>query len=279
VSVDGVTHRKASHSILVYSLTLVVALIMAFPVLWMILLSIRPLGETFLPTLWPTRIDLQAYHRILTNPSLRVPFLNSLLVAGSSTALALALGLPAAYGLSRYRFRGSNAILMFFIGNRMFPPVLLTVSYFFLVTRFKLYDSLFAVILMDTVTTLPFAVWMMRNYLDTVPREMDEAAIVDGTTRMGALLRVVFPVSVPGVAATTVYCFLLAWNEFLFAFTFTRSPEYQVTSIKIASLQGQFWTDWPALLGYSVLFVIPIILLFLVMQRYLVQGLAAGSTK
>lgn len=279
MSVDGVTHRKASHSILVYSLTLVVALIMAFPVLWMILLSIRPLGETFLPTLWPTRIDLQAYHRILTNPSLRVPFLNSLLVAGSSTALALALGLPAAYGLSRYRFRGSNAILMFFIGNRMFPPVLLTVSYFFLVTRFKLYDSLFAVILMDTVTTLPFAVWMMRNYLDTVPREMDEAAIVDGTTRMGALLRVVFPVSVPGVAATTVYCFLLAWNEFLFAFTFTRSPEYQVTSIKIASLQGQFWTDWPALLGYSVLFVIPIILLFLVMQRYLVQGLAAGSTK
>jgi multiple sugar transport system permease protein len=168
---------------------------------------------------------------------------------------------------------------MFIIGNRMFPPVLLTVSYFFLITRVKLYDSLLAVILMDTVITLPFAVWMMRNYFDTVPPELDEAAIVDGTTRLGAMLRVVLPVSTPGMAATAVYCFLLAWNEFLFAFTFTQSEENQVTSIKIASLQGQFWTDWPTLLGYSVLFIIPIVILFLVMQRYLVQGLAAGSTK
>jgi len=272
-------HRRTLRSILVYGVTLLVALIMSFPVFWMISLSLRPLGETFAPTLLPGSIDLQAYRKILTNPSLRIPFLNSMLVAASSTLLALGLGLPTAYGLSRYRFRGSSAVLMFIIGNRMFPPVLLTVSYFFLVTRVGLYDTLLAVILMDTVLTLPFAVWMMRNYFDTVPPELDEAAIVDGTTRLGALLRVVLPVSTPGVAATAVYCFLLAWNEFLFAFTFTQSQENQVTSIKIASLQGQFWTDWPALLGYSVLFIFPIIILFLVMQRYLVQGLAAGSTK
>lgn len=275
----GLKSRKRVRSILVYALTLLVALIMSFPVFWMISLSLRPLGETFVPTLLPSRIELQAYVKILTNPSLRIPFLNSMLVAASSTLLALVLGLPTAYGLSRYRFRGSNAVLMFIIGNKMFPPVLLTVSYFFLVTRVKLYDNLLAVILMDSVITLPFAVWMMRNYFDTVPPELDEAAIVDGTTRVGALLRVVLPVSIPGLAATAVYCFLLAWNEFLFAFTFTQSAENQVTSIKIASLQGQFWTDWPTLLGYSVLFIIPIIILFLVMQRYLVQGLAAGSTK
>lgn len=275
----GLKFRKAFRSILVYALTLLVALVMSFPVFWMISLSLRPLGETFVPTLLPSRIELQAYHKILTNPTLRIPFLNSMLVAASSTLLALVLGLPTAYGLSRYRFRGSNLVLMFIIGNKMFPPVLLTVSYFFLVTRVKLYDSLLAVILMDTVITLPFAVWMMRNYFDTVPPELDEAAIVDGTTRVGALLRVVLPVSTPGMAATAVYCFLLAWNEFLFAFTFTQSQENQVTSIKIASLQGQFWTDWPTLLGYSVLFIIPIVILFLVMQRYLVQGLAAGSTK
>jgi multiple sugar transport system permease protein len=275
----GLKFRKSFQSVLVYTLTLLIALIMSFPVFWMISLSIRPLGETFVPTLLPSGIELQAYIKILTNPSLRIPFANSMLVATSSTLLALVLGLPTAYGLSRYRFRGSNLVLMFIIGNRMFPPVLLTVSYFFLVTRVKLYDSLLAVILMDTVITLPFAVWMMRNYFDTVPPELDEAAIVDGTTRLGALLRVVLPVSTPGMAATAVYCFLLAWNEFLFAFTFTQSEENQVTSIKIASLQGQFWTDWPTLLSYSVLFIIPIVILFLVMQRYLVQGLAAGSTK
>ncbi len=272
-------HRKLFRSALVYVATLLVALIMAFPVFWMISLSIRPLGETFAPTLIPTQIDLQAYVKILTNPSLRIPFVNSMVVATSSMFLALLLGLLTAYGLSRYRFRGSNAVLMFVIGNKMFPPVLLTVSYFYLVTRVKLYDTLLAVILMDTVITLPFAIWMLRNYLDTVPRELDEAAIIDGCTRLGALVRVVLPVSVPGVAATVVYCFLLAWNEFLFAYTFTQSPENQVTSIKIASLQGQFWTDWPTLLGYSVLFTIPILVMFLAMQRYLVQGLAAGSTK
>lgn len=275
----GMKHRKLFRSALVYVATLLVALIMAFPVFWMISLSIRPLGETFAPTLIPTQIDLQAYVKILTNPSLRIPFVNSMVVATSSMFLALLLGLLTAYGLSRYRFRGSNAVLMFVIGNKMFPPVLLTVSYFYLVTRVKLYDTLLAVILMDTVITLPFAIWMLRNYLDTVPRELDEAAIIDGCTRLGALVRVVLPVSVPGVAATVVYCFLLAWNEFLFAYTFTQSPENQVTSIKIASLQGQFWTDWPTLLGYSVLFTIPILVMFLAMQRYLVQGLAAGSTK
>jgi multiple sugar transport system permease protein len=279
VFVFGLKSRKMFRNILVYGLTLLVALIMAFPVFWMISLSLRPLGETFVPTLLPSRIELQAYVKILTNPSLRIPFFNSVLVASSSTFLALTFGLPTAYGLSRYRFHGSNLVLMFIIGNKMFPPVLLTVSYFFLVTRVKLYDNLLAVILMDTVITLPFAVWMMRNYIDTVPPELDEAAIVDGTTRVGALLRVVLPVSTPGLAATAVYCFLLAWNEFLFAFTFTQSPENQVTSIKIAGLQGQYWTDWPTLLGYSVLFIIPIIILFLVTQRYLVQGLAAGSTK
>jgi multiple sugar transport system permease protein len=279
LSTAGFNSRKTIHSALVYTLTLVVALVMAFPVFWIISLSVRPLGQTFVPTLIPAEIDLHAYQKILTNPALRIPLLNSLLVATSSTLLALGLGLPTAYGLSRYRFRGSNLVLMFVIGNKMFPPVLLTVSYFFLVSRVGLYDTLLAVILMDTVITLPFAIWMMRNYFDSVPREVDEAAIVDGTTRLGALVRVVLPVSTPGLTATAVYCFLLAWNEFLFAFTFTQSPENQVTSMKIAGLQGQYWTDWPTMLGYSVLFIIPIIVLFLITQRYLVHGLTAGSTK
>ena len=174
---------------------------------------------------------------------------------------------------------GRNMVLIFIVGNKMFPPVMLTVAYFFLVTRVKLYDTLFAVILMDTVICLPFAIWMMRNYFDAIPRDLDEAAIIDGTTRLGALLRVVLPVSTPGIAATSIYCFLLSWNEFLYAYTFTQSEENQVTSIKIASLQGQFWTDWPTLLGYSVLFTLPIIILFIVTQRYLVQGLTTGSSK
>jgi len=271
--------RKIPEIFLVYTLTLTVALIMVAPVFWMISLSIRPLGETFEPTLLPTNIDLQAYNKILTNPRLRTPFFNSFIVAFFTTLLSLTLALPTAYGLSRYKFRGRNMVLIFIVGNKMFPPVMLTVSYFFLVTRVKIYDTLLAVILMDTVICLPFAIWMMRNYFDAIPRDLDEAAIIDGTTRFGALLRVVLPVSTPGIAATSIYCFLLSWNEFLYAYTFTQSEENQVTSIKIASLQGQFWTDWPTLLGYSVLFTLPIIILFIVTQRYLVQGLTTGSSK
>ena len=125
--------REIPESFLAHTLTLLVAIIMAAPVLWMFSLSIRPLGETFEPTLLPTNIDLQAYNKILTNPRFRTPFFNSLIVAFCSTLLTLTLALPTAYGLSRYKFRGSKMVLLFIVGNKMFPPVMLTVAYFFLV--------------------------------------------------------------------------------------------------------------------------------------------------
>ncbi len=271
--------QKAIQSVLTYAGCVLVALVMASPLYWMVSVSIRPLGETFVPSLLPTAINLRAYVTILTSPVLRMPFMNSLLVASGSTLLALALGLPAGYGLSRYRFRAHSAVMMYTLANKMFPPVLLSVGYFALISRVRLYDTLWGLILMDTVVTLPFALWMMRNYFDTVPPEIDEAAIVDGTTRLGALFRVVLPVSVPGVAATVVYCFLLAWNEFLFAYIFTQSPTRRVIPVLIAGYQGQFYTDYPTLLAFAVLFVIPIVALFVIMQRYLIRGLAAGSIK
>ncbi len=271
--------RKTLPRVLVHISAALAAALMLLPIYWVISLSLRPLGETFVPTLIPREATLAAYQDIFTNVAYLLPFRASLIVASISMLLSLFLGVLAAYGLSRYRFSGRSAVLLFVLSNKMFPPVLLAISYFVLLNRVGLYDSLLGIILTDTVITLPFSLWMMRNYLDTIPRELDEAAIVDGCSRLGALFRVILPVSAPGLAATAVYCFVLAWNEFLFAYTFTSSPNRRVVTIAIMTLLGEFWTDYRALLAFSVLFSIPIMLIFVAMQRYLIRGLTAGTVK
>ncbi len=276
-------HSRNSRNLLrkgaVYILTIFVAIVMGLPILWMISISIRPIGETFSLTLFPTDINLEAYRSIILDPDLRAPFINSLIVGVSTTLLALTLGIPAAYALSRFNLRGKEFMLTYVLSTKMFPPILLTISYFFLVSRIKLYDTLLIVILMDTVIILPFVLWMMYNYFNSIPREVDEAAKIDGASKLLTLLKIIIPISFPGVAATSVYGFLLTWNEFLFAFTFTQSLRNRVVPVTIVAYQGEFSTDYPTLLAFAVLFIIPILVLFVAMQRYMIQGLASGSIK
>lgn len=263
--------------IIVYLLTLFVMLIMFAPIYWMISVSIRPLNQTFEPTLFPRTIDLTPYIKILSNKNLRIPFLNSILVSTTTTAIGIMIGLPASYSLSRYSSKINQVVMTTILSSKMFPPVFLIISYFFLASKVKLYDNLISVIIVDTVVILPFMVWMMKNYFDTIPRELDEAAIIDGSTRIGALFRIVLPISSPGLAATITYGFLLTWNEFLFAFTLTASGNNRVVPVQIMSYLGEYTKNYSDLLSTSVLFIIPIIILFVLMQRYLIQGLAAGS--
>ena len=274
----GARRRRAKRAI-TYLLVSFVAAVMALPVLWLVLLSIRPEQRIFEESILPTRVDLSAYGAILTSASFLTPLRNSLLVGASSTALALALGLPAAYALSRFRFRGKAPVLVVLIGTKLFPPITLAVGYFVIVASLGLFDSLLSVILMDAVMTLPLATWMIMNYFDSVPTELDDAAIVDGCTRLGALLRVVIPVSLPGIAAAAVYCFVLAWNEFLFALIFLRSAENQLTTVRIAFYLGEFYPEYSRLLAYGVIFAVPPVVLFLVMQRFLVRGLTSGALR
>ncbi len=271
--------RRKAKSVAVHAGMLITALIWFVPIYWIISVSLRPLGETFRPTLFPTEINLAAYLSILTERGLQRPFLNSLIVSLGTTLIALFLSLPAAYALSRFFPRIQKTLSVYVIGTRMFPPVLLSVAYFFILARIKLYDTLIAIILMDTIVILPFILLMMTNYINSVPVEVDEAARIDGAGPLKTLIKVVLPITFPGLAATSVYGFLMTWNEFFFAFIFTQSEFKRVVPVELMAYQGQYYTDYQSMLAVSVLFVIPIFILFVIMQKYLIEGLAAGAVK
>jgi multiple sugar transport system permease protein len=204
-------------------------------------------------------------------------FLNSYLVAGAVTLLTLILATSAAYGFSRYRFRFKSAFNVIIISTQTVPPITLLIPYFGMVVAFKIFDTYLALILTYLVFTLPYAILLMTGFLNTLPKELDEAVLIDGGTSWTALWRVLVPLSVPGIVATAVYTFLLAWNEFLFALTLTKTMELRTVPIGIQLLMGQHAFEWNEMMAMSVLGSLPLLLLYLLAQRYFLAGMTAGS--
>ena len=252
-----------------------------FPVLWMIFSSLKSNTEIFaLPqTLFPKELTLSAYRAIFASPTKIRFFINSYLVAGAVTLATLLVAILSAFCFSRYTFRGKKALNVFIISTQTVPPITLLIPYFGLVVAFRLFDTYYALILTYMVFTLPYAILMMTGYMNTLPRELDEAVLVDGGSSWSALWRVLVPVSIPGIVATGVYTFLLAWNEFLFALTLTKSMEMRTVPIGIQLLMGQHAYDWNEMMAMSVLGSLPLVLVYLGAQRYFLAGLTAGSVK
>lgn len=252
-----------------------------FPVLWMIFSSLKSNTEIFaLPqTLFPKEFTVKAYQAIFGSATKIRFFINSYLVAGAVTLLTLLVAILAAFGFSRYTFRGRKSLNAFIISTQTVPPITLLIPYFGLVVAFRLFDTYYALILTYMVFTLPYAILMMTGYLNTLPRELDEAVLVDGGSSWTALWRVLVPVSIPGIVATGVYTFLLAWNEFLFALTLTKSMEMRTVPIGIQLLMGQHAYDWNEMMAMSVLGSLPLVLVYLGAQRYFLAGLTAGSVR
>ena len=252
-----------------------------FPVLWMIFSSLKSNTEIFaLPqTLFPKEFTLKAYQAIFADPAKIRFFINSYLVAGAVTLLTLLVAILTAFSFSRYTFRGRKALNVFIISTQTVPPITLLIPYFGLVVAFRLFDTYYALILTYMVFTLPYAILMMTGYMNTLPRELDEAVLVDGGSSWTALWRVLVPVSIPGIVATGVYTFLLAWNEFLFALTLTKSMEMRTVPIGIQLLMGQHAYEWNEMMAMSVLGSLPLVLVYLGAQRYFLAGLTAGAVK
>ncbi|HEY8347361.1 MAG TPA: carbohydrate ABC transporter permease [Symbiobacteriaceae bacterium] len=262
-----------------YVATAVMCAIAAFPFLWMFLTSVKPAYELNKPNFWPQHWTFQAYADVWTTGRFFQYFLNSVIVAVLTTAIALALAVLAGYGFSRYRLPGGKAMLILILFSQMFPAILLAIPYFVLMKKFMLLDKLAGLVLVNTTFALPLSTWTMRNYFLTVPLDLDEAAMVDGCTRLGALWRVILPVAKPGVMAAAIFCFIQAWNEFMFANTFISQEKLRTLPLGLQSLIGQYSTDWGMLMAGSVITTLPIVLFFLIVQKNLVSGLAAGSVK
>ena len=251
------------------------------PVLWMLVSSFKPNSKIFSspPRIIEEGSSLAAYTSIFHDAGKMRFFANSYFVALSVTALTLIVSILAAYAFSRFDFPGKRAINVVVISVQAVPPITLLIPFFGLMVGLRLYNTYQGLILTYMVFTLPYAIIMLTGYLNTLPRELDEAAKVDGTSSFGALWRVLVPISVPGVVSVGIYTFMIAWNEYLFALTLTRTNSMRTVPIGIQLLMGQHSYEWNEMMAMSVLGSIPVILLFVFFQRYFIGGMTAGSVK
>jgi len=276
----SIKHKRIM--IIIIQAGLLIGLVYAgFPILWMLFSSLKTNTEIFSlpPKLLPEVFTLKAYRAVFSSPMKVRFFLNSYLVATVVTLLTLLIAILAGYSFSRYSFKFKKPLTLFIISTQTVPLITLLIPYFGLMVVFKMYDTYFALIFTYMAFTLPYAILMMTGYFNTLPKELDEAVMVDGGSTFYALWRVLVPLSVPGIVATGVYTFLLAWNEFLFALTLTKSTEMRTVPIGIHLLMGQHAYEWNEMMAMSLLGSLPILIMFLIAQRYFLAGMTAGAVK
>ena len=257
------------------------AALAGFPILWMLASSFKTNTEVFAypPRLFTEGFSLNAYTAVLTDPEKLRFFINSYVVAIVVTLATLLISILAAYAFSRYEFRGKGVMSIVIIGVQAVPPITLLIPYFSLIVALKLYNSYGGLILTYMVFTVPYAVIMLTSYFNTLPRELDEAVKVDGAGPITALFRILVPVALPGVVSVGVYTFMIAWNEYLFALTLTRTNDMRTLPIGIQLLLGQNNQEWSQLMAMSILGMLPVLVLFLVFQRWFIGGLTSGAVK
>ncbi|HEX6320582.1 MAG TPA: carbohydrate ABC transporter permease [Burkholderiales bacterium] len=250
------------------------------PFLWQVVTSLKPAAElTSLPPLLPSRLTGEHYAAIFTgHPLLRI-IANSAVVAVCTTALALVVGALAAYAVSILRVRGRAAILGVVLSVSMFPPIATVSPLFLLLNALGLRDTLAALVLTYSTFSLPLAVWLLANFFDALPRELYVAARVDGCSAFGALWRVVLPLAAPGILAAGLLVFIFAWNEFLFALSFTATEASRTLPVGIALFPGLHEVPYGEIAAASVVATLPVVALAFAFQRRIVEGLTAGAVK
>ena len=265
----------ATHGIL-----LLAVIITMLPVLWVVDTALSQgnslsSGDAFNPADWTG----EHFSNVLGGEDFYLWLRNSLVVSIGTTLFGLALAVPAGYGFSRYRFKAHNPAMFSFLLVQMFPGVIIIVPYFILMKTLGLLNSAPGLILAYTVTALPLCVWMLKGFFDTVPRELEEAALLDGCSQAQVFSRIILPLSLPAIAVTALFSFLAAWNEFLLALTFNTSNDRYTLPVGLASFISptkQLWGDFAAM---ALIVSLPVVILFILFQRYLIQGLTAGSVK
>lgn len=273
--------RDRLFRVLTYCGLLAAVIVVLFPVFWMLVTSFKTDQEALRwpPTLLPAAPTTAAYERIWALQNFARYFWNSVVVSVLSTALSVVLAVLAAYGFSRFRFRGSRALMFLFLVTQMVPAILLLLPYFVTMRVLGLLDSYVGLVLAYSSFALPFCTWMLKGFFDSIPREIDEAAMIDGCSRLQALLRVVVPLALPGMAATGLFSFLVAWNHYLFAFGLATSPQMYTLPVGIAASIGEFRIAWSDLMAGAAIATVPTILVYSFLERYFVRGLTAGAVK
>jgi multiple sugar transport system permease protein len=252
-----------------------------FPIYWLINSALKTSAElfTFPPHYWPETPTLQNFSNAFTQTRLGRLYVNSLIIASLTCLAILILIIFSGYAMARFRFRGKGIILLLFLLTQILPHVILLAPLFTIYKQLNLLNTQWSLVITYTLAWLPFSVLMMRSFFEAVPVELEEAAMVDGCTRVSALFRVVLPSALPGLVATSIFGFINAWNELIFAVVFINSSQLQTLPVGLSSLIDENRTDYGMILAVAVLALVPSLLLFSYIQRYLTTGLTAGAVK
>ncbi|MFE3176376.1 carbohydrate ABC transporter permease [Amycolatopsis sp. NPDC059090] len=258
-----------------------VALLFLFPTYWMFTTSLKTPGDVLSPRydLIPTSATLSNFASALTKPGFVTYLTNSLIVTLGAVLAALVVGVLAAIPLARFRFRGRKGFLLLILVAQLAPLSALFIPMYLLMRDIGLLNTLPSLLLVYFATSLPFTVWMLYGFVNGIPYDLEEAAMIDGCSRVGAFRRVTLPLLGPGLVTTSVFSFITAWNEFLFALVFMRDQSKQTLPVWLSSFKTAFSIDWGGVMAASVIYAIPAVIFFLIVQRKLVSGMTAGAVK
>lgn len=277
---NGLETKRLSSRIILWIALVAIVVLYGFPFIYLLLTSFKTPLETIavpakvLPSVW----TLNNYVSALSRDGVISSFVNSLMTAVLSTLISLVLAVPAAYAITRYRTKLGRVFILAALVTRMVPAIVVGVPMINIFHTLGISDTSFALAIAHTTISLPLSIWLMASFFEAVPDELEESARIDGASRLGALWRVVLPITSGGIAVTAIFAFLASWNEFLFALLLT-AVRAQTTPIMIANLQTQFGLDWGSMTALAVLYSLPVILLTFVLQQHIVAGLTLGAVK
>jgi multiple sugar transport system permease protein len=268
---------------LISLILLVMVVFIFFPTFWMVSTSIKPNADAFaMPPKWiPTTVTLQNYASQLADRSGFVTYVsNGVFVSLTTAMVTILVSVPAAYALTRLRFKGKRWLLIGILASQMFPPVIIVISLYSLYRDLGLLDTYFGLILSFTSFSLPFSIWMMAGFVETIPHEIEDAALVDGCNRMQVLWQIVMPLILPGLVAVGLFSFLNAWNNLIFALSLTSNQDMRtIPPGFLLTYMGEFQYKWADMFAGAVIVTLPTVILFIGLQRFLVKGLTAGAVK
>lgn len=256
--------------------------IIALPMLWALLTSLKPKGDTltFPVTIWPETFTLESYRTLLFDTMFFQLFVNSVIVAVGTTTLVLIVGTLGAYGLTRFKFRGAELGAATILFTYFLPSTIIVVPIYLTINQMGLADTLTGLILSYTTFALPFALWMLRLFFQTLPVEIEQAARVDGASRIGLFFEIVLPQALPGLIATGLFTFIIAYNEYLFSFIFINSDAKKTLPVGINFIvKTSYEIEWNIVMAASVLMTLPVLTVIVSCQRYLLSGFGVGNTK
>jgi len=264
-----------------YAFILAIIVFTISPIVWTFLTSLKPEADIITTQMQyiPQRVTLDNYSNLWSRTNFSALIGNSLITTIMTLLICLTFGTLASYSLSRYRFRGRSALLMFYLVIRMFPVVLLIVPLFIVLRNLKLLDSQFGLALAYSTFLLPLCVWMMKGFFDAVPPDLEDAARVDGCTRLEALYRIVLPLVRSGLVATAIFVAISAWNEYLFALMLTTSQRSRTWPVGLQLMIGEFQLPWGTFSAGGIISIVPVIIFFAFIQQSIIRGITAGAIK